>query len=212
MNYKKIILIFTFYIGLSSSTTFCYTFTTINQQVNSTLNKWFNKTTLITGSALVGSALLSVVLYKTITQWVFNHLNRNAQQAEENPEIQEIPYIIATTIMEELTSHNYDQNTIQKLRKKNQVYKNYLDVVLTDHYHKKIQDALQGIPKQEREQWIDGAQNFLIRSVKDETTNGSEFGRLGTKMKALQRISNPLSIDYYRSKPYQTSAQLLLSQ
>ena len=87
-----------------------------------------------------------------------------------------------------------------------------MDEVLTSHYHEKIQNALKKVPKEEREQWIDRAQNILILPKENETLDGSELGRLGTKMKALRRINSPLSIDDYSSKTYQTPAQLLLSQ
>jgi len=207
MNYKKILLIFIFYLGLSSFMPYCYASNKASQQISDALNKWFNKTTLIASGALVGSALLGMAIYKAITQWFVNYINPHAKETEESVETQEIPY----DVIEQLRSSNWAPRTIQKLRQ-NTTYKDYLDEVLTDHYYQEIQNALERVPMRQREQWIDAAQNLLIRSKKDETNNGWELGRSGTKMKALRRINNALMIPYDSSKPYQSPEKLLLPQ
>lgn len=206
MNYKKMMLIFTFYVGFASSITSCYV---PNQQMRDAFNKWFNKTTFITGGALVSSALLGVVFYKAVTRWVFNYLNSEDQQTNGN--VTEIPYDVVHKLKHELTTNNWNPKTIQKLRK-NETYKNYLDFELTDHYYQEIQNALKKVPVQDREQWIDTAQHILKNTEQDKTNDGWELGRSGTKMKALQKVNNPFVIPYHSSQSYKSPKELLLPQ
>lgn len=204
MKFKKLFLMFAFYLSFSSLTSLCNTSSITTQHVSNALNTWFNKKTLTAGAAIMGSALLGIAMYRIVTKWLSNYLSPGAKG--NNGTVQAISYTVTQDINQQL-NNNWNKKTIEKLRLKYPKYENYLNKMITEGYSREIKMALEGVSMDKRQAWIQEAKNILT------SREAADIPELTTKMQALEKINtDPFPIRYDTSKPYQSPKKILLEQ
>ncbi|HLJ31446.1 MAG TPA: hypothetical protein VKU36_03330 [Candidatus Babeliales bacterium] len=168
---RHFLLLATLSIALSGSITSC---SQASAQVNDALNAWFNKKTLIAGTALVSSAVLSLVLYKALSK--FNQSFAQWLTGKIFPAEEEFPNVEVTERtpeeMEQMSSQEINTKLLGKERypieevplEKNDL-RNFLK---SKKWNEKIIADLRQSPIYQRESYKKDLDDLLVNHYYDE--------------------------------------------